>query len=570
MPKHAGYQKLYTAEGENLGTVPWQEYPRPQLVRRDWLLLNGEWEFSCESGTGTITVPFSPESLLSGFKGKLRYGEKLRYRRGFTLPEEWQGRRIIIHFGAVSRSCGVFINGALAAEHNNAYLPFYSDITDLIKPGENTVEVDCVNDLDPHYPYGKQKLNRGGMWYTPVSGIWQTVWLEPVPEDHIERLIISCDMTGADIEVVGVTEGTVLFDGSEYKLECGKCRIEPVDPKLWSPNEPNLYDFCVKSGEDEVSSYFALRSLSTETVDGMPRLMLNGEPFFFHGLLDQGYFSDGLYTPASPKLFEQDILRMKSLGFNTLRKHIKIEPERFYYDCDRLGMVVFQDMVNNGKYSFLRDTLLPTLGIKRLGDKRPGVDSETKQQFLTAMEETVGMLSNHPSICLWTIFNEGWGQFDADDAYQKLKTLDSSRFIDSTSGWFHRTKTDVDSQHIYFGWLHNGKNSALPQVLSEFGGYVLKLPGHSFNTEKTYGYKLFQNRAKFVRSMRETYILEVVPLAEKGLCASIWTQVSDVEDETNGLLTYDRRMMKLGPDEFADIAEKLFNAVRKKTSKDDE
>ncbi len=559
----APYQNLYTEAGEALTGTPWEIYPRPQLKRADWLCLNGEWDFETESGRSRIRVPFCPESLLSGYTGALRYGETLRYVRRFSVPERWRGKRVLLHFGAVSRVCEARVNGRSVCRHDNAYLPFSADITDALRPaGENELEVLAVNDLSPRSPWGKQKEKRGGMWYTPVSGIWQTVWLEPVPERYVQKLTIEVDLRGATVTAQGVSEGTLFCEGKAYPLERGRARVEPESPRLWTPETPALHAFTLKSGEDELSSYFALRSITVETVRGVPRLCLNGAPYFFHGLLDQGWFSDGLYTPASPALYEQDILRMKALGFNMLRKHIKIEPEQFYFDCDRLGMLVLQDMVNCGEYRFLRDTLLPTLGMQRLRDRRLNPDPEARKAFLAAMEETVRLLGSHPCVCGWTIFNEGWGQFEADAAYEALRALDGSRFIDATSGWFRQEKSDVDSLHIYFGRLRLGKRRGRPQLLSEFGGYVFKLPEHSFNVKKTYGYKVFRTREAFVSALRKTCLEQLVPLARQGLCGAVWTQVSDVEDETNGLLTYDRRVCKLFPEETTDISAALQAAVK--------
>ena len=554
-------RKLYTPAGETLRGVPWNVYPRPQLVRKNWLCLNGEWDFAFGETKAKILVPFCPESLLSGLELKMEYGREMVYSRHFTLPAEWQGMRILLRFGAVSRKAVVRVNGTEAASGGESYLPLCADITDLVHPGENEVSVTAVNDLSHRHPWGKQKENRGGMWYTPVSGIWQTVWLEPVPQQYIRSLAIHTGPDYADITVDGIAEGTVELDGVRYALTGGNARIEIKGPVPWFPENPHLYRFSVSAGDDLVESYFALRTLSIEQVDGKPRLCLNGKPYFFHGLLDQGYWSDGLYTPASPAGYEADILAMKALGFNMLRKHIKIEPEQFYYDCDRLGMVVFQDMVNCGEYHFLRDTLLPGIGFLSRNDSRLNPDPAARENFLNAMEATVRLLRNHPCICLWTIFNEGWGQFCADSAYRRLKALDSTRFIDSTSGWFAQDESDVESLHIYFRKLRTGRRNR-PQSLSEFGGWSLKLPDHSFNLEKTYGYKKYENRETFVRDLRALYLEQVLPLIPQGLCAAVYTQVSDVEDETNGLLTFDRKAAKVTPEEFSSISEKLFRALR--------
>ncbi len=555
-------QRLLTEAGAAMTGTPWDRYPRPQMVRENWLCLNGPWELSHRGEKKQILVPFCPESLLSGTELTPEYGEPLEYSRSFFIPEEWSGKRILLHFGAVSRIADVRVNGTPAAHHEESYLPFTADITELLRPGENLLSLTAVNDLSHQHCWGKQKKDRGGMWYTPVSGIWQTVWLEPVPRQYIASIRITTGDSWAEIRTEGTDHGTVRMDGKEYPLRHGAARIEIGEPRRWHPEDPYLYRFSVCCGEDRVESYFALRTLSVREIRGIPRLCLNGEPIFFHGLLDQGYWSDGLYTPADPESFERDILAMKALGFNTLRKHIKIEPEQFYYDCDRLGMIVFQDMVNCGEYRYIRDTFLPTAGIRAgRNDRMLHRDPETRKNFLSAMEETVKLLGNHPCICLWTIFNEGWGQFRADDAYDRLKTLDPSRFIDSTSGWFKQKKSDVESLHQYFQKLSLGKEKR-PQLLSEFGGWCLKYPEHSFNMEETYGYRQYTDRDTFVTELKALYAEQVLPLALKGLCGSILTQVSDVEDETNGLLTFDRRKAKVFPEETGDIAFLLQDAMR--------
>jgi beta-galactosidase/beta-glucuronidase len=552
-------QELFTKEAARIPAVPWEAYPRPQMRRERWLCLNGRWELSFDDTVQSVRVPFCVESLLSKLGQKPETGEKLHYRRCFSLPEEWRGLRILLHFGAVMRRASVRVNGKEVAESESGFLPFSADITDALREGENELCVAVVNDLDSRYPYGKQSRKRGGMWYTPCSGIWQTVWLEPVPEQHIRSLQINNGADWVEIKAEGVRSGAVVFDGQEYKLLNGTARIEIRDPHMWSPDDPFLYPFSLVSGEDSVASYFALRTLSTETVNGVPRLCLNGKPFFFNGLLDQGYWSDGLYTPATPEGFERDILAMKSLGFNTLRKHIKIEPERFYYDCDRLGMIVFQDMVNNGEYRYVRDTVLPTLHFQKRRDKRLNRDREANRIFLESMRATVRHLQNHPCICLWTIFNEGWGQFCADEAYERLKAMDPSRFIDSTSGWFHQKKSDVDSLHIYFDKLRLGKEER-PQLLSEFGGYVWKVPEHSYNLEKTYGYHKYDTKGDYILALRALYT-SLIPLAQNGLCGAIYTQVSDVEDETNGFFTFDRAVLKIEAEALRDLAEKLSDCI---------
>ena len=559
------FQELFTKEGKTLQGIPWEVYPRPQMTRREWQCLNGWWDLSVlRSGKsvfeGKIQVPFCAESQLSGAGQHPEKDDVLLYRRILSVPAPWEGKHILLHFGAVSRETKVLLNGREVCRHENGYLPFTADITGFLTGNENTLEVQVSNDLSAKYPWGKQSRKRGGMWYTPCSGIWQTVWMEPVPDRYVRALHIHTAGDTVDIRAEGIQSGKVLFNGKEYPLTGGSARLTVDHPEFWSPENPHLYSFSILSGDDCVESYFALRTLTTETVNGIPRLCLNGKPYFFNALLDQGYWSDGLYTPATPDGFEADILAMKSLGFNTLRKHIKIEPEVFYYACDRLGMIVFQDMVNNGGYHYILETVLPTLHFQKRNDRHMTRDPETRKNFLAAMEETARLLNNHPCICLWTIFNEGWGQFCADEAYSRLKAIDPERFVDSTSGWFHQKKSDVDSLHIYFEDLHLGKKP-LPQLLSEYGGYVYKIPEHSFNIEKTYGYRKYETREEFVAALRETYQNALLPLAAKGLCGAVYTQVSDVEDETNGLLTYDRAELKIRPEELRDLAQALQDSM---------
>jgi len=547
--------------------IPWREYPRPQLQRDSWLCLNGMWGFcvteSDEMPKGfqkEIRVPYPVESELSCVS--LRFGKNSRfwYRKFFTLPEDFGAGKILLHCGGIDQTAKLYINGKAAGEYCTAVEgPITADITDLLTDGENEI-IFCVRDeLDRRIPYGKQKEEPGGMWYTPVSGIWQTVWIENVPEKHIRELIIVPAADRVEIRVIGegCEFGTVECEGTSYPYEGGKALICLSDPKLWTPELPYLYYFSVKSGADEVFSYFALRTLEIRKENGIPRLCLNGKPYFFHGLLDQGYFPKGIYTPKEAGGYKWDILAMKRMGFNTLRKHIKVEPEEFYYECDRIGMIVFQDMVNNGKYSFFRDTLIPTLGILRKNDRNSNRDEAARKNWLAAMESTVRRLRNHPCICLWTVFNEGWGQFESAKAYEKLKELDGTRFIDSASGWFAGGKTDVVSRHVYFKKFRMPEAGEKPILLSEFGGYSLKIPGHCMNPNRNYGYRFFADPEKYMAALEKLYLEEIVPAVEKGLCGSIYTQLADVEDETNGLVTYDRIRVKVNEEKMRNIAKML-------------
>lgn len=537
----------------------WNQYPRPTLQRESFLCLNGPWDFDiCNEGdkpqyNQSIQVPFCPESALSGIGEVYREEQVLWYQRHFTLPEGFRKSRVLLHFGAVDQIARVYVNGRVVGTHEGGYLPFTFDVTDFLQ-GENVLTVEVRDHLSKKIlPYGKQTRKRGGMWYTPVSGIWQTVWLESVPEVYIQGIRVKNGADWVEISVSGATEGAVEIQSmAPVELENGSCRIPIPNPRNWSPEDPYLYHFTVQTGEDRVQSYFALRTLEIKDVDGYPRICLNGKPYFFHGLLDQGYWQDGIFTPNSPAAYEQDILFAKKLGFNMLRKHIKIEPQLFYYACDRLGMVVFQDMVNNGTYSFLRDTALPTVGLQWLPDRWLHRNKRSRVAFEQAMVETVETLYNHPCICYWTIFNEGWGQFCGTAMYKRLKTLDDSRVIDTASGWFSGVDSDVDSRHVYFRKVRL-KAGKKPLVLSEFGGYSYQVEGHVFNPEKEYGYGKCTSREEFVQALRKVYLEEVVPLIEKGLCAAVYTQISDVEDEINGLVTYDRQVEKVKPEELVDL-----------------
>ena len=561
---------LYTPQGEQISSAPLQSYPRPQMRRESYVNLNGWWAFTVSSQAQLptcydreILVPYCPESLLSGIHTHFPEGSSLFYRRLLPIKKPENGNRILLHFGAVDQYAEIYVNQKLVCTHWDGYQAFSCDITDFLQE-ENQLTVRATDDLRScRMPYGKQTLKRGGMWYTPVSGIWQTVWLEEVPQSYIAELDIQTDDAQAVVTVTPALDGTVLFEGQAVALQGGKAVLKPRNPQYWSPENPHLYTFTVKAGADQVESYFALRTLSVKTVNGVHRLCLNGKPYFFHGLLDQGYYSDGLFTPASEQNFENDILQMKALGFNTLRKHIKVEPEQFYYLCDKLGMVVFQDMVNNGHYSFLRDTALPTIGLQKRSDRKLHKDPQSRKAFLQGMENTVQQLKNHPCVCYWTIFNEGWGQFDSDNVCAHLRTLDSSRFIDATSGWFRGENTDVESLHIYFGSWKKLKSKNRPLVLSEFGGYCYAVEQHIFNPQKSYGYKSCKTSEDFCRDLEKLYTEKVIPAAQKGLCAAIYTQVSDVEDEINGLLTYDRKVCKVQPEPMLKIAAALCEAVEK-------
>jgi len=519
-------------------------YPRPQLRRDSFLSLNGEWELN----DGIINVPFPPESRLSGYNGPIK--KRLEYTRMFTLPEGFTkpGERVILHFGAVDQVAELFINNKWAPPHEGGYLPFSMDITDLLDEGENELFVRAIDPLSHEYPWGKQKKKRGGMWYTPVSGIWQSVWLESVPENHIESLKITPDLTGITIctdkacvvEIPGLEPVTIPADMPR--------RIDIPSPHLWTPDDPYLYNITLIAGSDVVKSYFALRTIEIKD----RKVLLNGKPIFMNGVLDQGYFEDGIYLPESPDGYEADILRMKELGINLLRKHIKIEPEAFYYACDRLGMLVMQDMVNCGGYNFILDTALPTIGLKR----RPDSLRIKKARFFTRhAQDTVDHLYNHPCIIAYTIFNEGWGQFDADMHYELLKNQDPTRLYDATSGWFWQKKSDFDSEHVYFR-TKKLRCGVRPLFLSECGGFARPIKGHMFNENAKYGYGTAETQDGLMDKIEDMWEKMVFPAIPEGLCGVVYTQLSDVEDEINGLYTYDRQVCKVDPQRMRVIAER--------------
>jgi beta-galactosidase/beta-glucuronidase len=394
------------------------------------------------------------------------------------------------------------------------------------------------------------------MWYTKVSGIWQSVWLESVPTEYVENLSVTADTESVNISVCGGAADkkltvTTPFGASEYTFTGDSFVFSPEKPKLWSPEDPYLYYFTLKCGEDEVNSYFAMRTFGITEVNGTSLLALNGKSYFLHGVLDQGYFSDGIFLPATPEGFENDILTMKACGFNMLRKHIKLEPELFYHYCDKHGMIVCQDMINSGKYSFLIDTALPTVGPRRGITHR--ATKKRREIFFEVSTGIAEKLRSHPSVCYYTIFNEGWGQFDGAKAYEFLKKLDSTRFIDTASGWFSGVPSDVESLHVYFKPVKL-KPSDKPIALSEFGGYACSIDEHAFHPNKTYGYRKYGSCQEFEDAFIHLYETEIMPAVKQGLCAAVYTQVSDVEDETNGLLTYDRWICKVDPDRVRNMS----------------
>lgn len=558
---------LYTDEGLKLDKTPWNVYPRPKLKRDSFYCLNGEWDF-CETKSENIPsdfnekiiVPFCPQSLLSSVHRNIPDVSYIYYRKKFSLPETFIKDKVILHFGAVDQIAKVYINDELICEHIGGYEHFSVDITKFASDDIELI-LRVKDNLDSLIlPYGKQKHNRQGMWYTPVTGIWQTVWVESVPNEYIKNISTRYENDTIKFFIDGVSDGIIIIDDENLQVEFhnGYAETKIDNIKLWSPETPHIYSFTVVTEYDKVNSYFSARTLEIKEIDGYARILLNGKPYFFNGLLDQGYWSDGIFTPTTPEMFAKDIEFAKSLGYNTLRKHIKVEPDLFYYECDRLGMIVFQDMINNSDYNFLRDTALPTVGLIRKKDKSSHKNKESRKAFIDGMKSTVTALQEFSCICYWTIFNEGWGQFCSDEMYKMLKEIDSTRIIDSTSGWFHNKLSDVESLHIYLKKLKI-KQSDRPIIISEFGGYSYKVEGHIFNLSNDYGYGKYKDLSDYQNAIASLYKNEVLPLIDKGLCGAIFTQISDVEDEINGLITYDREVRKVD----ADFLSKVFNYINK-------
>ena len=534
------------------------------MVRDSYFPLDGKWDYKIQKGNlsvkpsadttfdGKILVPFSPESMLSGVNRTLMPDEVLIYRTFFSK----QGDDVaLLHFGAVDYECKVYVNGNLAAEHIGGYTPFSCEIQSFLKDGDNELTV-CVVDPSDTAPIsrGKQATKHGGIWYTPQSGIWQSVWLEYLPKTYISKLKITPDFDKKTVTIgVFTNTGTEKFivttkDGKRCESNGAAVTLDCSDCTPWTPETPALYPFEVVCGEDKVGSYFAMRKFSVGTrEDGRHCFMLNGKPYFMTGLLDQGYWSDGLYTAPSDDSLVYDIELAKKCGFNTLRKHIKVEPLRWYYHCDRLGMIVWQDFVNGGgKYNPFAILLLPNIGIN-VRDDRYGFyarkDKTGRDLYYKEMDEIVDALYNCPSIALWTPFNEGWGQFDSLKACSHLRALDDTRLIDHASGWSDQGG-EIRSIHKYFVPFRMPKREKRPVILSEFGGYSMKTEDHSFS-DKIFGYAIYDDAAKLDAAIRKLWETELVPAKEQGLCACIYTQLSDVQCEVNGLVTYDRRVVKV-------------------------
>ena len=565
---------------------PLAEYPRPAMRRDSCEILNGPWQYAITQTAeypaawqGSILVPYSPEAPASGVGRTLQPGQWLHYHRLFA-PPAGEGGRVLLHFGAVDYACAVQVNGHLAGGHRGGYWPFTLDITDLLNgTGRNSLWV-AVQDPTGHgtQARGKQTLRPGGMFYPAQSGIWQTVWLERVPDNYIQTLTVTPDYDARTVTVrvhtakpggavnlwamVRAGGVTIAEDwGSDEADQDGEVTLNIPEEHFfpWSPDTPFLYDLTVgtnqgeEAGFDTVHSYFALRKWScAPDAHGVLRFCLNDKPILLNGLLDQGYWPEGLYTPPSDAAVERELSEVKALGFNLLRKHAKIEPQRWYYHCDRLGLIVWQDIVNGGSaynlwfVTYLTNVLQPLL--RRFPDGKAAYSllSRAKpagrEEYAHELADTVQALRCHPCIACWVPFNEGWGQFDAGKAVQALRTLDGTRMVDEASGWFDQGGGDVHSLHNYFYPLRI-RPQKRTVALSEYGGIAWPMPGHE-PPHKTYGYGTAKDRQELTARYKKLQLKTVLPQLEKGLSALVYTQLTDVEDEVNGLFTYDRAAVK--------------------------
>ena len=574
-------RNLKTVWGESVTDTPLQEYPRPQFVRNSYINLNGWWDYAITQTQsvpkrfdGKILVPFSPESILSGVNRQLKPTEYLFYRTTFTLPKGFMRDIVLLNFGAVDQLCDVYVNGVHIGHHEGGYNAFSMDITFALNPENNELVVRVRDLTDTSYhTVGKQSTRRGGMWYTPQSGIWQTVWLESVPAQYISGIRIKPNIDKAEVTIeadcnfdepitVKVLDGDVEIAQNDG---VGSVTVAFPSGKFipWTPEQPHLYNLKIISRRDWIESYFGMRKFSCEKVGSYYRLMLNNKPYFHNGLLDQGYYSDGLYTAPSDEAMINDIATAKDLGFNMLRKHIKVEPQRWYYHCDRLGMIVWQDMPSGGtRQHKMRTLYLPhAFNIRKLKDhhyrRNSRATEASRNVYIQEYCEMIDQLYNCVSIAMWVPFNEGWGQFDANKMVALTKDLDSSRTVDHASGWHDQGGGDIKSLHVYFKKVKLPRDSKRAVCLTEFGGYSFKDMTHSFNPDNTYSYKKFNSIDSFNQGIKQLYERDVIAQISKGLCAAVYTQLTDVEDEVNGLITYDRKVLKVNAEMMRSINSKV-------------
>jgi beta-galactosidase/beta-glucuronidase len=564
------------------------------MRRGEWMNLNGSWDYAIlpreapapAQFDGKILVPYAVESALSGVQQPLRPDQRLWYRRFFSVPAGWEDKKVLLHFGAVDYECRVWVNGIPMAAHTGGYLPFSFDITDTIQPGDNELLVSVWDPTDTGLQQrGKQVLKPSGIWYTAVSGIWQTVWLEPVPENSIESIKLTPDLDHQVLTVELKTSGGLggvqaeveaLIDGRSISQAGGDASAPlslPVpEPRAWSPGDPFLYDLQVrllKDGQvlDQVDSYFAMRKFEIRRdAAGHPRFALNGDPLFLYGPLDQGYFPDGLYTAPSEEAMLFDIEYARRAGCNMIRKHVKVEPLRWYYTCDRLGMIVWQDLPNGGLIDGERVAILSMLfGFHRNDTRRlerfGRAEKANRLEYTRNLEGMIDLLYNAACIAAWVPFNESWGQFEAKKIAEWIKSHDGTRLVDHASGWFDQGGGDFQSKHIYVKKLKRPRPDKRAFVISEFGGYSLKVPGHLWDEDEKFGYRFYDSPEALLDAYAALLENDLLPLIRKGLAAAVYTQTTDVETEINGYLSYDRKVEKMDAGRLRELHTKLIQAV---------
>jgi hypothetical protein len=558
---------------ESTLTTPWTqdvsptnahpEHPRPQQVRDSWATLNGLWDYAIrpraesrpDAFEGQILVPYPVESALSGVKRAVGPEQRLWYRRAFAVPEFAAGKRLLLHFQAVDWHAQVWLNGTLLGEHKGGFDPFSFEITDALRDAaEQELLVAVWDPTDKgSQPRGKQVLNPGGIFYTAVTGIWQTVWLEAVPQTYIQSLKLVPDIDAGELQLTVTTNAATqvtahAVDGERQVATVTgpsgqTLRLKIAEPKLWSPDSPFLYDLGVQlAGGDEVASYFGLRKIEVKKDEaGVNRLLLNNRVLFQIGPLDQGWWPDGLYTAATDEALRFDVEMTRKLGYNMARKHVKVEPARWYYHCDQLGLLVWQDMPSGGG----------------AGEPIGGGTSFPRSQFELELQRMIDAYHNHPCIVMWVSFNEGWGQHDTPQVVAAVQNYDPTRPVNEASGWTDHGSGDVKDIHSYPGPAMPALEDDRVAVLGEFGGLGIPLPGHLWWDKKNWGYRNFESLPD-IQLAYDGLIRRLWPMIGKGLSAAVYTQTSDCEGEVNGLMTYDRKVVKFDPQHMAALHAKLF------------